>query len=77
MMRYRRSALGATLRLVTLVLSLLVSACTSQQVYDSGQGWRHNECNRLMDHDERARCMETATMPYDTYKTKVEEDKNR
>jgi type III secretory pathway component EscR len=69
--------LRATLSLIALVLSIFVSACTSQQVYDSAQGWRQNECNRLMDHDERDRCMETATMSYDTYKKQVEEDKDR
>lgn len=74
---YGRSALRAPLSLIILVLAMLVSACTSQQVYDSGQGWRRNECNRLMDHDERARCMETATMPYDIYKQQVEENKTR
>ncbi|MFZ5875691.1 MAG: hypothetical protein ACOYXU_04690 [Nitrospirota bacterium] len=63
-------------RLFAVVLLLLVSACSSRQLYDAGEGWRRHECNRLLDYDERARCMETATMPYDTYRTTVERNDN-
>jgi hypothetical protein len=49
-------------------VAVLTSACTSQQMYDSAAGWRHHECDKLLDDAARARCIETASKDYDTYR---------
>jgi len=54
----------ACLTLVTMVMT----ACTSRQMYDSAAGWRRTECNKLLEDAARARCMETAGKDYDTYR---------
>lgn len=45
-----------------------VSGCSGRQAYDAGYGWRMHECQKVLDDYERARCLETARMDYDTYK---------
>lgn len=45
----------------------LVSGCTGREIYQSGLGWRQNECQKVLDAAERARCMETANKDYDSY----------
>jgi hypothetical protein len=51
-----------------------LSACSSQQLYGSGQGYQRNQCERLPDMGERQRCLEKANMSYEEYKkeTKIE-----
>jgi hypothetical protein len=57
------------LRTSLLVLALLLlAACTSRQIYNSAAGWRQNECQKILENDERARCMQTANKDYDSYK---------
>jgi hypothetical protein len=51
-----------------LGLCLAAAGCTGRQVYDAGTGWRQNECNKVLDAGERARCMETANKDYDAYR---------
>lgn len=57
-----------------LSVVLLLGACTSRQVYDAGLGWRQNECNRMVDAAERARCLETANKDYDGYSREKSRD---
>jgi hypothetical protein len=45
----------------------LASGCTCKDIYQSGLGWRQNECRKVLDGAERARCMETANKDYDSY----------
>jgi outer membrane biogenesis lipoprotein LolB len=54
-------------RRVLAVLCLLLAGCSSQQVYDSSQGWRQNECNKLLDPDKQRACLEQADKSYDEY----------
>ena len=51
-----------------MLVALLTSACTSRQMYDSAAGWRHHECDKILDEAARARCTETASKDYDTYR---------
>lgn len=57
------------------VSTLLVSGCTSQQLYATGQGWQRNECNKLLDQSERERCMRQADTSYDDYKRQTSDDR--
>lgn len=51
-----------------MLVAFLTSACASRQMYDSAAGWRHHECDKILDEAARARCTETASKDYDTYR---------
>jgi hypothetical protein len=51
---------------VTATLGL--SSCSSQQLYGAGQEWQKNECNKIIDTQERNRCMSSTRTSYDDYK---------
>ncbi|WP_297325088.1 hypothetical protein [Nitrosomonas sp.] len=60
-------------RMVTIGILLIVSVtgqsgCSTQQLYNTGQSWQRNECNRLMDQLERERCLSNAGTSYEAYK---------
>jgi hypothetical protein len=44
-----------------------LAACSSRELYNSAASVRQQECNKMMDRDERERCMRTATRTYDEY----------
>lgn len=46
---------------------VLMSGCTSRQLYDVAQGARLNECTKLADSDERTRCFAEANKSYQQY----------
>lgn len=54
--------------LCLMLFASLASGCTSRQVYDSAAGWRQSECNKIIENDARAKCMETANKDYDRYR---------
>jgi hypothetical protein len=51
-----------------IALSALSLGCTRRQVYDSAAGWRQNECQKLIDQEERTTCMESAARDYEAYR---------
>ena len=56
------------IKLAFLALAVAaLASCSSQQLYNSAAGVRQQECNRIMDRDEQARCMKNATRTYDEY----------
>ena len=59
--------------LTLLLISLLGSACSSQQTYATGQTWQRNECNKIIDMQERQRCVAKANDSYDTYQKQVDD----
>ena len=46
----------------------VTSGCATQQLYSTGQAWQRNQCTRLVDQQERERCMANAGASYETYK---------
>lgn len=50
----------------------LLSGCSWQQAYGAGQAWQHQECNKVMDAQERSRCMASASTSYEEYKRQAE-----
>lgn len=52
-----------------LLATVVVGAqgCTSQQLYGSGQLWQKQECNKIIESQQRARCMQSAARSYDDY----------
>jgi hypothetical protein len=60
--------------LITLsaLAALTMSACSSETLYLSGQSWQRNECNKLVDVQDRQRCIQKVDKPYDAYKQEAE-----
>jgi|GEM_PF-642112 len=54
-------------RLVFSAAVCLLQACTAQELYDSAQGLRQNECAKRVDDAERARCFDAANQDYPRY----------
>ena len=50
----------------------LLSACTAEQVYVTGQGWHRSECAEKLDKVDYERCMRDADMPYDSYRRQTD-----
>ena len=51
-----------------LLLMFGLSGCCSRQIYESATGWRHHECQKILEDAARARCVEQAGKDYDTYR---------
>jgi hypothetical protein len=58
---------GFCLPFVYLLLLFSLAACSGQQVYGVGQAWQRNECFKIIDSQERSRCLEKANTPYYQY----------
>lgn len=75
MLGLRKAASGLR-RAVALGLVWLVGAglpaCSSQALYGTGQAWQRQECNKIVDSQERGRCMASASTSYDEYKRQSE-----
>ena len=54
-----------------LVAAALAGACSTEQIYNSTQGWRRTECYKIGDLDRRDRCLAEANRPYDAYRKAV------
>ena len=59
----------------TLILAVLISACTAEQAYYAGQTWQQNECNKIVDREQRDRCLSSAGGSYEAYKRQTEESR--
>jgi hypothetical protein len=63
-----------------LVVALLavpfITACSSRQMYGSGQGWQRTECNKISDLQERNRCLKSANTSYEEYQRQADAAKN-
>ena len=57
-----------------MLAALLSSGCSARQAYETGQAYQRNRCDRMVDFEERRRCLETADVPYDSYRRQTEED---
>ena len=68
--------LGSHLRLplaiVTVLSACCLTACSWQQAYNAAQGWQRNTCLKILDAQERERCMASTSMSYDDYKRQTE-----
>jgi hypothetical protein len=51
---------------------VLLSACSADRLYRSGQGWQRNQCNRLPDKTDFDRCVARASTPYESYQRSTE-----
>ncbi|WP_425259065.1 hypothetical protein ACPOLB_26525 [Rubrivivax sp. RP6-9] len=69
--RYR----AAWISLLAVMAVHHLYGCSSQQVYGAGQAWQLQECSKIMDAQERNRCMSSANTSYDEYKRQTEATK--
>jgi len=60
-----------------LVLALALSGCAASLVYDSGRGWKQQECQKIPDQYERQRCLQSTAMSYPEYRRTVEQERAR
>jgi hypothetical protein len=58
-----------------ILAAIAATACSSQQLYASGQAQQRNECDKMVDFQERQRCMARANTSYETYQRQTEEAK--
>ena len=68
-----------TLRLATvagLLAALTHAGCSSQTAYASGQAWQQGQCNKIIDMQERERCMAPTRQSYDRYQKQADELKS-
>lgn len=65
-----------TLRLAPLLIAFTaitnLASCSSQQLYGVGQAWKKNECNKIIDMQERNQCMGSTQTSYEDYKRQSE-----
>lgn len=54
--------------LTTLTLLLCLAGCSSPQLYASGQGWQKQECQKMLDREQRTRCEQSAATSYERYR---------
>ncbi len=60
-MKASNAAFTALAALVTL------TGCSAQQGYASAQSWKRNQCSKIVDAQERIRCLREADISYDNY----------
>jgi hypothetical protein len=60
---------------VALALAALLPACTTQTAYLSVMEMRKQECRKIADLAERARCEKEADRSYDSYKAETAKPK--
>lgn len=49
-----------------------LSACSNKILYDSAQATQQQECQKLQDPNDRARCLQSNAMSYERYRTEAE-----
>ena len=58
--------------LIALVAAVGLPSCSSQQWYGMGQEWQKDKCNKLIDMQERNRCMNSTKTSYEDYQRQSE-----
>jgi len=50
-----------------ILCTLLCTACTSQQLYSTGQAYQRQQCLKIPDTEQSRQCMSNADKSYDDY----------
>lgn len=66
----RRFLLGSLAMVLGDALGL--AACSTQQAYGAAQAWQRNECHKIIDAQERSRCLASSSTSYEDYKRQSE-----
>ncbi|MFZ2987643.1 MAG: hypothetical protein WA086_06595 [Ideonella sp.] len=62
----------AAMAVAAMAALATLAACSSQQLYEAGQGWQRQECEKILDAQERGRCIAATRNSYDSYKRQTE-----
>lgn len=62
-MSYRLWMIGILLTIAAVSLP----GCSTGQLYATGQSWQRNQCNQIMDQQERSRCLSSTHTSYEAY----------
>jgi hypothetical protein len=54
-----------------------LAGCSSQMAYNSGQAWQRQECMKLLDAEQRQRCLASTATTYEDYRRQAEAAKGR
>lgn len=57
--------------LTTLTLLWCLGGCSSQQLYATGQGWQKQECQKLLEREQRMRCEQSAATSFERYQAEA------
>jgi hypothetical protein len=57
--------------LPVLALTLCLVACSTESLYLTAQQWQRQECLKLPDRDERARCEKSTARSFEDYKAEA------
>lgn len=60
---------------LAVLIQLPLCACSNQQVYDTGQSWQREQCDRIMDRFEREHCLTSNSQSYEDYQRQRASDK--
>ena len=53
--------------ILLIVEAISLSGCSAGQLYATGQSWQRNQCNQIMDQQERSRCLSSTHTSYEAY----------
>jgi hypothetical protein len=59
-----KTAMAAAIVLAALPA---LTGCSAQQGYAGAQSWKRNQCSKIVDAQERIRCLREADISYDNY----------
>lgn len=57
--------------LFTLTLLWGLAGCSSQQLYATGQGWQKQECQKILEREQRMRCEKSAATSFERYQAEA------
>lgn len=50
----------------------MLTGCSSQQVYYTGQAWQRNECYQVVNRSEQTRCLSENETRFEDYEQQIE-----
>ena len=53
---------------LALVAPVIFGGCSAQQLYGAGQAWQKSECLKIIDAQDRSRCLSSTATSYEQYK---------
>lgn len=53
------------------ILALCLAGCSSQQLYATGQGWQKQECQKILEREQRVRCEQSAATSFERYQAEA------
>ena len=56
-----------------LIAFLLLAACSSHQLYETGQNYQRQQCYKLPDPQDMKRCLDVLDRPYEAYERETDE----